>query len=107
VEGKDLKDYFTSKKDFAQGIVKRPCDEDLVFDEEFKGHADYLDEEYESESLMRRRNGSTIYSSEGEKVCKQDFELRKVLGVGSFGKVYLVRKRGTDKYFAMKEQKKL
>jgi len=36
------------------------------------------------------------------KVCLDDFETRKILGVGSFGKVYLVKKRDNGKYYAMK-----
>ena len=35
-----------------------------------------------------------------------DFEIRKCLGVGSFGKVYLVRKRDSGEYYAMKSLKK-
>lgn len=106
IQAWDLKDYFTSKEDYWQGYVKRPCDEDMVSSEEFKSFSAY-DEGYETESLVRKRNGSTIYSSEGDKVCKYDFEVWKILGIGSFGKVYLVWRRGTDKYYAMKEQKKI
>ena len=35
-----------------------------------------------------------------------DFQVVKLLGVGSQGKVYLVRLRNTDSYFAMKVFKK-
>ncbi len=41
-----------------------------------------------------------------EKVHLEDFELLKVLGRGSFGKVMLVRKKDTGKIFAMKILKK-
>jgi len=40
------------------------------------------------------------------KVCLEDFDLLKVLGKGGFGKVMLVRKKGTTDIFAMKVLKK-
>lgn len=43
------------------------------------------------------------YSSE---INKQDFKILKVIGRGSFGKVYLVQKKDNDKLFAMKTLKK-
>lgn len=36
------------------------------------------------------------------KVTKHDFEVLKVIGRGAFAKVFLVKKIGTDKHFAMK-----
>mgnify|MGYP001613630041 FL=1 len=50
IEAKDLRDYFTTKDDYKKGYVKRPCDEDLVYAEEFKGLSEY-DDQFESESL--------------------------------------------------------
>ena len=38
-----------------------------------------------------------------EKIGLKDFEIVKVIGRGSFGKVYLVKKNGTDNYYAMKK----
>ena len=42
----------------------------------------------------------------GGSVCLEDFDLLKVLGKGGFGKVMLVRKKGTTDIFAMKVLKK-
>ena len=39
-------------------------------------------------------------------INKQDFKILKVIGRGSFGKVYLVQKKDSDKLFAMKTLKK-
>lgn len=39
-------------------------------------------------------------------INKQDFKILKVIGRGSFGKVYLVQKKDNDKLFAMKTLKK-
>lgn len=39
-------------------------------------------------------------------INKQDFKILKVIGRGSFGKVYLVQKKDSDKLYAMKALKK-
>ena len=41
-----------------------------------------------------------------DSVNLEDFIIEKVIGRGSFGKVYLVRKKDDNKYFAMKTLKK-
>ena len=41
-----------------------------------------------------------------EKIGLKDFELVKVIGRGSFGKVYLVKKNGTECFYAMKKLRK-
>ena len=40
------------------------------------------------------------------KVGIKDFKIEKVIGRGSFGKVFMVRKRDTGKIYAMKVLKK-
>lgn len=47
---------------------------------------------------------STIYQT--DKVSKDDFSLISVIGTGSYGKVLLVRKKGSDSFYAMKVIKK-
>ena len=42
----------------------------------------------------------------GEAISVKDFEKIKVIGRGAFAKVYLVKKIGTNKYYAMKILKK-
>ena len=44
--------------------------------------------------------------SESETVGIDSFVVKKVLGRGSFGKVLLVQKRDTGKYYAMKSLRK-
>lgn len=41
-----------------------------------------------------------------KKISLNDFELIKVIGRGSFGKVYLVKRNGTQNFYAMKKLKK-
>lgn len=36
------------------------------------------------------------------KINKNDFKFMKVIGRGSFGKVYMVKKRGTNNVYALK-----
>ena len=41
-----------------------------------------------------------------QKIGLKDFDLIKVIGRGSFGKVYLVKKTGTEAHYAMKKLRK-
>lgn len=40
------------------------------------------------------------------KISKEDFKIIKVIGRGTFGKVFMVKKRDTEKPYAMKVLKK-
>lgn len=51
---------------------------------------------FECENLLRPN----------KKISLNDFELMTVIGRGSFGKVYLVKKAGTENYFALKKLRK-
>ena len=54
-----------------------------------------------------REPSTTLYAKGGDKkVTLQDFEIKKVLGRGSFGKVFLVFKKDTKEVFAMKALRK-
>ena len=53
-------------------------------------------QEGETRNLLRPQN----------KIAINDFELVKVIGRGSFGKVYLVRRNGTNNFYAMKKLRK-
>ncbi|XP_031621589.1 protein kinase C-like [Contarinia nasturtii] len=51
-------------------------------------------------------NTSIVSSSEDKKVCIKDFTFIKLLGKGTFGKIILAEKNGTEKVFAIKILKK-
>jgi hypothetical protein len=66
-------------------------------------------------SVVTTRNRDTVYSeatvaenlmNPDEAISAKDFEKIKVIGRGAFAKVYLVRKRDTQNYYAMKILKK-
>jgi serine/threonine protein kinase len=44
--------------------------------------------------------------SPASKISKDDFKVIKVIGRGTFGKVFLVKKKDNDKIYAMKVLKK-
>ena len=54
---------------------------------------------------MRSNTLFTRNAAEKEAVL-EDFIAKSVIGKGSFGKVFLVQKKGTDKVFAMKSLRK-
>lgn len=43
-----------------------------------------------------------IYSQDGNKVTQDDFEIIKELGKGAFGKVFLVEKKDSKDFYALK-----
>ena len=52
---------------------------------------------------MRMKNEKNHFTNE---ISNDDFIIIKVIGRGSFGKVYLVQKKDDGSYFAMKTLKK-
>jgi hypothetical protein len=54
-----------------------------------------------------RESSQTLYARGGDKkVSLLDFEIKKVIGRGSFGKVFLVQKKGAKEVYAMKSLRK-
>ncbi|CDW73477.1 UNKNOWN [Stylonychia lemnae] len=129
-----LKDYATSKKDMKKGAEIVPEEnyrmrgEDLYtpIQRDFgsksgsiastaasstdtstiESYNNQFPEEY-SESTGFREASTTLYARSGDKkVGLQDFLIRKVIGRGSFGKVFLVEKKNTSEVFAMKSLRK-
>lgn len=127
-----LKDYATSKKDMKKGCEIVPEEnyrlrnEDLfkvdpvVFGSKQSMLSDssmstqgsmsslknHLPDEY-SEQTGFREASKTLFAKHGDKkVGLQDFIIKKVIGRGSFGKVFLVEKKGSKEVYAMKSLRK-
>lgn len=47
--------------------------------------------------------GTSVFARDGKAPANlQDFEIVKMIGKGTFGKVFLVKQKGTEALFAMK-----
>ena len=57
-------------------------------------------------SMFNETSGSNQLAPPEPQISTDDFKILKVIGRGSFGKVYLVQKRDTGQHFAMKTLKK-
>ena len=51
-------------------------------------------------------NRPTFAKNNDMDVTLSDFEIKKVIGRGSFGKVFLVQKKGSSEVYAMKSLRK-
>jgi len=60
----------------------------------------------EEEEIHESWNDDILFSSNNQKVTKDDFELLNVIGKGSFGKVMQVKKKDDGKIYAMKVLRK-
>jgi len=58
------------------------------------------------DSGSEREGDDQVEGRDGEKLGPQDFELLRVVGQGSFGKVFQVRKKDTSEIYAMKVMRK-
>jgi len=71
----------------------------------FGGYSEPTEETKASSAPKKSR--TTLYSAKkGEEVCLEDFICKKIIGQGSFGKVFLVEKKDTHKLYAMKSLRK-
>ena len=65
------------------------------------------DENKFDDELNKSGRSSTIYSrGSDERACLEDFRILKTLGVGSFGKVFLVEHKEFKTMYAMKTIRK-
>lgn len=110
VDAPDLKEFHTVKADVKKGICRVPQESCRIKEEdpaptEAAAFGGYGGEE--AKGGIRKNTRGTIYSAKkGEEVCLEDFICKKVLGKGSFGKVFLVEKKDEHKLYAMKSLRK-
>lgn len=119
-----LKEFETSKKDVKRGVEKLPEEKFLNFSENmYKEEPKILKQLEEAEEDSKtsatssleesfeggflREPSKTLYAKKNDKeVSLQSFDFVKVVGKGSFGKVFLVKKKDDGQYFAIKSMRK-
>ena len=114
VQEKSLKNFVTGKKEKKKDCSFSRMDEKYLIDTgDFINK--YLKEISDGNNLKGLQKSeeaikkdSTIFSKHQtiKTVCLEDFQIIKVLGRGSFGKVCLVQYKPTKEYYAMKSLKK-
>jgi serine/threonine protein kinase len=62
----------------------------------------------EADIINRESRTSTIYCKQGVDIhaTLEDFEIIKVIGKGTFGKVFLVKHKSAERFYAMKSIRK-
>ena len=113
VQDKTLKNYVTGKKEKKKENTYSKMDEKFVIDTDafIKENMKLISKGDKSGGMSaeeKKKRSNTIFSKHKniEVVCLDDFQIMKVLGRGSFGKVCLVQYKPTKEYYAMKSLKK-
>lgn len=103
-----LKDFVTTKADRKKNNFKIPGDEFRLKDEDILTEGDPVSDLLEEIPDFKKTKGASLYQKNKaeKKVMIEDFKVVKVLGKGSFGRVYLVEMTSTGKTYAMKELRK-
>jgi len=125
-----LKDYATSKKDISNGVEVNPKEQYRLRKEDIyeeKGKSTNTNINNSTKSSMTSSNSNqgfdevtqfddevknsvatAVYSKQpnDKHVALKDFDIKSVIGRGSFGKVFLVQKKGDGKVYAMKSLRK-
>lgn len=112
-----LKKWTTSKKDAKEGRAIIPPKEYRLLEEDVyepmnpnstdNSRQSTASESDNDEEVMASYTGKATYAKGGdENVSLADFQIKKVIGRGSFGKVFLVQHKETGKVYAMKSLRK-
>ena len=106
VQEKKLENYITSKKDKKADRSKSKMDEKFLIDT--KKFVDENMTELLVDPSSKGKKSATIFSKHQtiKHVSLEDFQIMKVIGRGSFGKVCLVQYKKTKELYAMKSLKK-
>lgn len=112
-----LKDIATSKKDIKAGTERMPPEQYRLRDEDLYepitdspgSSVQSTTDSSDDEEFMPKNPGAhrATFAKKGDtQITLQDFQIKKVIGRGSFGKVFLVQKAGTKEVYAMKSLRK-
>jgi len=125
-----LKDYHTSKKDISNGIEVNPQENFRIHSEDIydeaagakannstgassgsmssSGSLQGQDEIMQFNQEFQKGRSDTLFmkNKNEKKVDLKDFQIKSVIGRGSFGKVFLVQKVQDQKVYAMKSLRK-
>lgn len=109
-----LKDCATSKKDIKSGHERIPEEKWILRDEDlYEPLSDKPDMSTSAsdseEEFMPKNPGAhrATFAKKGDNhLTLQDFQIKKVIGRGSFGKVFLVQQAGSKEVYAMKSLRK-
>ena len=108
-----LKDFVTTKGDRKKSVFKIPEEGFRLKEEDVIQASDPAQDPNAFQALddlpnFKKTKAQSIYqkNKSEKKVMIEEFKVLKVLGKGSFGKVYLVEMISTSKLYAMKELRK-
>jgi len=108
-----LKDYCTAKKEISKGVEKLPPETYLLRNEDnFEPVVDNASSTSASsgsfdDELPVMSDHRPTFAKKGDMTVKlSDFLIAKVVGRGTFGKVFLVQKKDSGEVFAMKSLRK-
>jgi len=109
IEAKLLFEQNIMKEEEAKFDDKKEDDGDIIKSQDTdcddnQDEPKVVETDYEFEEKVRpNKRSSTLYSRESEdETTLDDFEIKHVIGIGSFGKVFLVEHNKTNNLHAMK-----
>lgn len=99
--------YRLRNEDAFEGTTKDSFDRETSGSDKSKKHLESTHPDHKHKDGVFREASQTLYARNGDKkVSLADFTIKKVIGRGSFGKVFLVEKKNTKEVFAMKSLRK-
>ena len=114
----NLKTYATSKKDVKNDLIKMPPEKYRQYFEDVyepistkpaasNNNTSTLTTESDDDVIPANCTAKAAFSKTGDtESTLSDFVIKKVIGRGSFGKVFLVQKKDTGAVYAMKSLRK-